>query len=295
MEKETKQNNDPDNQSVKADQAVNSERSETSNSDNAVTGADVTGDGDKEEVGKFSMLKRFPMLKRKAPLYGIAILIVVIIFFGVLYLLEREGRSSTTVFASIIKSQNAKMEIATVNGAKITNSDLQKSIDQISQMAVMQGEDTSDPQIAQAIREQAMEALINLELLRQEAKSKGISASEEDIKARHEELKEQLGEEALSSRMKELGLDEAGLLSEIAEEIVFQSLIESKIEEKFTAIDEAEVLSIYQQAKETGQELPPIEEVRDMIISQTEEAQKQEIVQQYLSDLRSSAKVEILQ
>jgi len=219
-----------------------------------------------------------------------AALVVSVMILGVLFLMEKEGRSSTHLFTSII----SKTAVAEVNGEKITQADLAASVAQFKQMAVSQGVDVTSPEAMVEIKKQALDVLINTELLKQRASEKGLSITDEEVASRLEEIKVQVGgEEVLIARMTELGIDQNKLQQDIKDELLIQKLLDAVFAEKNIEITEEEILAAYNGAGGAEAGLPPIEDVRGEIESQLRSPKEQETVNDLLVELKSEADVQI--
>ncbi len=227
--------------------------------------------------------------------YFIAIIIVVLIVLGVLYFLEKEGRSSTNIFGALLEQQYASAAVAMVNGESITNKDLTAGIRQFSQVAAAQGADTEDPTVQASIRSQALEIMVNTELLLQAAAAQGIVVTDEEVVTRLSELVAQIGgEEAMHERMAALGVDEERLHRDVRNEIVISQLLDGLFADKDLTVTDEEVQETYDLASEGSVSVPPLEEVRAQIEAQLSAAKEQEIIDEYLSTLKETAEVEIV-
>ena len=223
-----------------------------------------------------------------------AILLVAVVLLGVLFKLEKEGRSSTNIFGTIIASQEANRSVAVVNGTDIKNEDLTKSIEQFMELARAQGVDTSKEETMVAVRTQALEVLINTELLRQSAIEKGLSVTDEEVDERIENIKEELGgEEVLNERMATLGMEADNLREDIKEELLIQALLDQVFAEEAIEVTEEEVMAVYDGAGGEEAGLPPLEAVRDQIETQVVTTKEQEIVDELIQTLKEEGEVEI--
>ncbi len=228
--------------------------------------------------------------------YVAAVLVVALIILGVLYLLEKEGRSSTTIFSSIIESQQANMVVAVVNGEEIVNSQLDTSIQQFAQVAVAQGVDATNPEAQAEIRSQALQVLINTQLLKQAAAEGGIVVTDEAVAERLETIKVDIGgEEILAERMSSLGIDEAQLQTDIKDELLIQQLLDTVFEKVDMTISEEEVTAVYDNAGGPEAGLPPLEEVREQIEAQLVASKEQVAIDEYLTELKDGAEIEIVE
>jgi hypothetical protein len=234
--------------------------------------------------------------KRKTPIVGFtaAILVAVVIIVGVLYVLEKEGRSSTTLFSSIIGSQQVGAVVAAVNGEEITAGKLSSSIQQFNQVAVSQGIDITNPEAQQNIRSQALDVLINTTLMKQAARDRGITVSEDDVSARIGVIREDLGgEEVLAERMEVLGIGQEQLVSDINDELLIERLLEQIFSETDVAVSDEEVVAVYEGAGGAEAGLPPLEDVRGEIEAQIVSTKEQGAIDGYLTALREGASIEI--
>lgn len=237
--------------------------------------------------------------KKKCPRFMwivIAVIAVVIIVLGVLYQLEKEGRSSTSIFSTLIEQQEAKKVVATVNGEDITNADLQTSIQQFSQMAAAQGVDVASPEVQTDIKSQALEVLINTKLLKQEAATQGISVTDEEVTARLDTLKEEIGgEEILAERMASLGIDDTRLHTDIRDELTIQKLLDTVFAAANIAVTEEEIASVYEGAGGETAGLPALEEVRPQVEAQIVASKEQAAIDDFLATLKEGATIETLE
>jgi len=226
--------------------------------------------------------------------YGIAVAIVALFGAGLVFVLEQQGRMDTNYFGWLHSSAQ-NQPVATVNGVEISGAEFAQNRDQVIISAQQQGVDTENPEVMQEIESQALEVLINTQLLRQEAEAAGLSASDEDIEARYQEIVESVGgEEALMSRMDELGITAASLRSDIEGELLVQALIDSAVDTSTIVVSEEDVVAFYEQASSEMDELPPLEEVRVEIEQQIRTTQEQALIAEYIEALRAAATIEVL-
>jgi len=233
--------------------------------------------------------------KSKTGMYIAAIVIVALTFLVVLFMMEKEGRSSTGVFDSYLAAQENSAVVAVVNGEEITGTDLNTSIQQFKQAAVAQGVDTSSPEVIADIRTQALDVLVNTTLLRQAAQEQGIEVSAEATAERLDTIQTEIGgEEALQARITELGLTYADLEEDIEEELVIQTLLDTLFAEAEITVTEEEIQQVYDSAGGEGAELPPLETVSEQIQEQVRGTKEQEVIDAYLTTLKTDAEIELI-
>lgn len=232
--------------------------------------------------------------KNPVKVYVIAIGVVVIILLGVIYLLEKEGRSSTTIFSSVIADQEAGVVVAVVNGEKITNAELDTSIKQFSQAAAAQGVDITSPDSQIEIRNQALEVLINTKLLKQAAVEQGITVTDEETDERLETIIADIGgDEILAERMEVLGIDSEQLHQDVKDELIIKALLDIIFLEADIVVKDEEVEAVYEDAGGADGNLPDLEEVREQVEAQIINSKEQLAIDEYLTELKNDSDIEV--
>jgi foldase protein PrsA len=241
-----------------------------------------------------------PLVKIKKFIQGrkytiAAIGLVAVALLGLLYIMEEQGRIKTGLFDGAAQIVATRTTVANVNEGKVSRYDLDVSMAQISSGAALQGADITDPEIQAEIQTQALDMLVNTELLKQEAAARGVVVTEDEVTARYEQLKTDVGgEEVLAQRMAEFGINEKTLFRDINNELTIQALLQQVFEQNKVEVSEAEVKEFYDAAGGEAAGLPKLEEVKDQIVQQIKAGKEQEIVTSFVTELRSAASIEIL-
>jgi len=228
--------------------------------------------------------------------YGIAFLIVLAMGIGLWYALEQQGRVQTGVFDSIEALISPEPAVAKVNGERITVAMVEKNKQQLTMAAVNQGLDPSTPEVAAEIQAQAVDLLINTELLRQAANAAGITVTAEESATRYNEIVTQLGgEEALTARMAELGITPESLQSDIEGELTIQKYLETAVDTSSITITEEAIVAFYEQVGGgSNPEFPPLEDVREQIEFELRNQQEQQLISDHIGTLKEGAVIEML-
>ena len=243
-------------------------------------------------VGPIEKAKNF-LLRFKYTIVAGFLVIVALLAFA--YLLEQKGRIHTGMFTGVDKILATYKAVAKVNGEKISQRDLDISMSQIKAGAEAQGTDVTDPKVVEQIQKQSLDMLVNTELLKQDAATRGITISEEDITARIETLKKDVGgEDVLKDRMKQFGVDEKTLRRDVKNELTIQALLDKEFEAKGIKITDEEIKAFYEQAGGEKAGLPKLAEVKDKIEQQLKGTKQQEVVTTLIDELRKKATIEVL-
>jgi hypothetical protein len=233
--------------------------------------------------------------KKTIAVYAVTAIVVLMIAGGLWFFLEREGRVGTTVFSGVTAYLKQNQAAAVVNGTEISVLDFESTLRQIEATSAQQGVDTTDPAVAGDLRTQAIDSLVNTELLRQAAVAANIEVSDADVETRYQQIVQSIGgEEVLKTRMAELGLDDAMLRRDIRNDILIQSHIDATVPVEEAIVTEDEVRGFYDQvAANSPEPLPAFEEVRAEIEDNLLFQRQQEIVGTYVDSLRTEASIEV--
>ena len=133
--------------------------------------------------------------------------------------------------------------VAVVNGTVITEADFEREVSRTRQL-YSRGKNMENPGLAQ-IREDALNHLIERELLYQESKNKGITVDESVVKGRIEGLRERFpNEEAFKEGLEKMNLSQSVLENQLREGLAIQALIEKQVAQKVEVTD-AEAKAYY--------------------------------------------------
>jgi peptidyl-prolyl cis-trans isomerase SurA len=184
--------------------------------------------------------------------------------------------------------------VAIVNGLKIARDEFNSSVELITQTALLQGANVTDPTVQTAINEQALDILVNNTLLIEAAREEGITVSQEKIDSEYQGLiTEHGGEEELAARMEEVGLTEKKLRSNIEEKFLVDAYIEAVTDVENVTVSEDEVKELYDSANTGETALPPLEEIRPQVEEQIRGQKRQTIVNELILKLRNEATIEV--
>jgi len=248
-------------------------------------------DGEETTIAPAEQITQAASAKKSAPwwTYAAAVVAVIGIILGVVYVMEEQGRLQTGLFVN-----ESRTPVATVNGTDIRAEDLSTSINQISATAQLQGIDIANPEVQSNIRAQAVDMLVNTELLKQEATERGITITDEDVQGRIDQLITEVGtQELLTERMTSLGIDDAMLRRDVKTELMIQALLDQEFVDVDMEISEEEIVGVYESAGGAAAGLPDIEEVRPQIMAQIEAGREQVVIDEFIATLRADATIEV--
>lgn len=201
--------------------------------------------------------------------------------------------------------------VAEVNSVEISGEEFialyESQFDQLAMQAQMSGEEPDQDEL----KEQTLDALVDNELLVQEAEDRGFDADEDDIEELLEELAELNGMESVDDLMS--GYEEQGLnTDQVREDARKQSLIDQLLDDlDVDAPDQEELQDYYDEI--VAQQLPPeseddddedseseapepdvpeFEDVEEDLEEELTEQRQNEAAQDLLEELREDAEIE---
>lgn len=201
-------------------------------------------------------------------------------------------------FSDIFSGDDSSVEndvVATVNGLDIYNAEYQIVLGQITSQAVQQGADVSNEETLRLIQEQAINSIINSELLKEEASRMSLKKTFADVEGQYNQIVENIGGvDAAESQFASVGVTVQKVKDDLISEATVQAVVDSLLEGEEFVAEEAEIQALYDEAAATGAELPAIEEVRDQITQQVIFNKEQEVIGSFIQELRDASDIEIL-
>jgi hypothetical protein len=217
---------------------------------------------------------------------AIIVIVVAIVTAAVVYALRADV---LTRFSTYLDAQK---QVATVNGAVVRQGELTELLEQIAPGQAATLDET--------IRSQVLDDLVNVKLLLGEAKEKGYTVTDDAVQEEFDALVEQFGgKEAFEAQLAAANISERDIREDIADELLLQQLVESETDIDIIAVTDEDVQQAYDEAVELAQssgvegEIPPLDDVREVIAAQLEQQKQQEIIEAYVNELREGADIEI--
>ena len=189
--------------------------------------------------------------------------------------------------------------VAEVNGEEVTKEEFVPLYQAAFQQAAAQAQTSGQAPDEEQIKQQTADELVSTELLAQEAESRGLEVSDDDIDAELEDLAQQnqMGSaDELLAAIEQNGMSEEQARDQVATQVLVEQLVED--EGGSTTPSEKELRAIYAQAKQQaagqeGQQIPPYAQVRDQIAEQARSEQVGKVAQSLIEDLRKDADITI--
>lgn len=186
--------------------------------------------------------------------------------------------------------------VATVNGVEIPKTVFVTNIEQLRAMLAQQGQDPSNPSIAGQIQAQALEQVVNNELLLQAAIASGAATSDEDVAQQIEQIKGQFVDTAsFDTELANAGLTIDELEDNIREQLIIGNYVES-VDSVVAAtnVTTEDARATYDEvaAGATDESFPAFEDVEAQIIAELTNQNRQVAITELISSLRAAAEIE---
>lgn len=191
--------------------------------------------------------------------------------------------------------------VAEVNGEEVTKDEFVPVFEAQLQQATAQAQSTGQAPDEDAIKQQTADQLVDNELLAQEAESRGISVSEQDVE---DELATLAKENQLASTDELIAaLEKQGTTEEQARvQLETQMVIEQLVADEAGSVEptEQDLRKIYADAKKQqaqmgkqGQKIPPYAQVKSQIAEQAKSEKLSEVAQSLVETLREDADIQV--
>jgi peptidyl-prolyl cis-trans isomerase SurA len=189
--------------------------------------------------------------------------------------------------------------VAEVNGEEVTKDEFVPLYEAAFQQAAAQAQSSGQAPDEEQIKQQTADDLVSTELLAQEAESRGIEVSDDQIDAELESIAQQnqmASADELLKAIEENGLTEDQARDQVEMQLLVEQLVED--EDGSTTPSEKELRAIYAKAKkqaagQQGQKIPSYDQVHDQLAEQAKTEQIGKVAGALVEDLRKDADITI--
>lgn len=186
--------------------------------------------------------------------------------------------------------------VARVDGVEIGREEYRRGVEQLVATYATQGI-TIPEEEAGAVKEQVVNNLVNRQLVLAAATKAGTEATDEQVETEFQNVVASFSNaEGLNTALTEAGITEEDLRADLKESIIINNYLSTKVDAGALTVTDAEVSAYYETAKqEAGStEVPPLEEVADLIRNQLVTEKQQSVLGAEIEKLRTEANIEIL-
>lgn len=188
--------------------------------------------------------------------------------------------------------------VAIVNGKEISQAEYDRSVTQIESAYTAQGVDISDANASASVRDQALSTLVNRMLINEAAVEAGITVDDGEVETEVQNTLTTIGgEEGLATVLAQSGMSEDEFRADLRTDILINKYLEMELGVSSLTVSEEEIETAYNTASAEAvdtEEIPPLEEVRELISDQLLAEKQQQVINTELERLRQEAEIEIL-
>ncbi|MEW9675199.1 SurA N-terminal domain-containing protein [Lentibacillus sp. L22] len=175
--------------------------------------------------------------------------------------------------------------VAQVNDTKIKGEQYNDVYAQTKVAMHQYGQDVSDKD---QLKDQAMNVLIQQELVKQDANDKGITVSDDDVDKEFDKMKSQ-NEDQFQAVLDQYNLSEKGYKNQLTFEMIVDKYMDKELPKADVSNDD--VKEYYDQMKEQNEDIPKLKDVKDQIKDQLEQQKQSEELQKKIDKLQKNADV----
>ena len=138
-----------------------------------------------------------------------------------------------------MKEKKERIMVAHVNGKRILRSELDNQTERLFMQYADKIPPNQQAQVKASLQKNALENLINQQLLTEEADKEGIKADEQDVEDQFAEIAKQFSSpEELKSALASMGTNEEDFLKEVEQDLTIQALLQEKVTDLKRVTDE---------------------------------------------------------
>lgn len=206
------------------------------------------------------------------------------------------------VASVLILAPKNKQVVAKVNNESIPESELQVKYDQtLKILSSLSSETEITEEQKSQIRQDVLNELISIRLIKQYAEENNIEVTSEEIEQEYQLVfATSGGEEQFNAQLEKFGITEDQFMTDLENDLIRRKSVENYTDPTLLEVSEDEVKSTYDsllaqsEASEQAEDLPPYEEAREYLLSQLKNQKILQNLESFVGDLKSKAEIEIL-
>lgn len=195
----------------------------------------------------------------------------------------QESEDKTDIEITDEEIVEANEEVVRINGTAIKGDKYNHIYPQVKAQAIQLEEDVDQDELV----DRTIDALIERELMMQEAEDEGVVVSDEDVTKEFETIKT-ANEEGLSTILEQFHLTEEAFKEQLKFELTLDKYAKEVVEPEVT---EKEIEEYYELIKEQNEEIPELEELKEDIKSQIQQQKSLEEIQEILMEKKEKAEI----
>lgn len=229
----------------------------------------------------------------------VVIIILIVACAGLAYYFLLDGgvqRNNDSAESTTSTDVDSEAVVARVNGEELFGEDLNYQKLQIAQLMGIADLDSTDETTKKQIQNQALDAIVNTEILIQSAENAGLSVTEDEVDGEYASIIESIGgDEVANERLAFLGITEDYFKKNLRSDILIQKYVSMRDDIADVTVTDEEIQAFYDEVTDGATEnVPPLEEVRFQIEEQLQFQKEQQVLSELLESLRQGSNVELL-
>ena len=185
--------------------------------------------------------------------------------------------------------------VAVINGQKIMRSVYDGRYAQLAASIALQGQSATTTEMQAVIKKQTLDNLVTETLLLQAAEKESIKINSEEVEAAFFQNKSQFpDEEAFVKALTDQGFTDNTFKEFLTKDNIIRQYLMAHIDVSLVTSTEKEIKALYEQAVESNPTIPPLDQVRVQVENQIIQQKQQQLISNFIQQLRASSTVETL-
>ncbi len=226
-----------------------------------------------------------------------AIVVLALVAGGYYYSKNRENAPAPAdTGTASIPGVDGEGPVARVDGTEIGREEYRRAVEQLVASYNSQGLDVSSAEAGEGIKTQAVDTLVNRQLVIAAAMKAGITADDQAVEAEYQNLVSSLGgPEQLAAALASANTNEEELRADLKEGVLINNYLAAKTGLNNLTVSDEEVTAYYETAKASSTAgVPELADVKDLIKNQLLADKQQKAIAAEVEKLRAEATIEIL-
>ncbi len=234
--------------------------------------------------------------KNKTKVISIIIVLIIVIAGIVVFKNNTSSKpDSGKTTTSEANKDNTSSIVAKVNGVEILSNDVDNQTQALINSSLPPGVTDVPAELETEARKQALQIMINQEVLYQTAVDSGVEVSDEDVQSQIDSIIQRFPSEAeYKTALAADNISEDILRQDIKKQLTVQKYVDTVVDTDGITASEEEIQALYDKYAEAQENMPALEEIQEQLQAEIVQGKFNTQISAIIDQLREQADIEIL-
>lgn len=235
--------------------------------------------------------------KNKTKVISIIIVLIIVVAGVVVFKNNTSSNKPDSEKTTTLETDkdNTPVIVARVNGVEILSNDVDNQTQALINSSLPPGVTDVPAELETEARKQALQIMINQEILYQTAVGSGVEVSDEDIQSQIDSIIQRFPSEAeYKTALAADNISEDILRQDIKKQLTVQKYVDTVVDTDGITASEEEIQALYDKYSEAQENMPALEDIQEQLQAEIVQGKFNTQISAIIDQLREQADIEIL-